>query len=189
MKAQVGSQEHWGEDLQRVAEFRDREAFNRLFTEFAPLLKSFGLSTAHLNSPQAFGDELVQEVMIKVWLRAGQFNPDKASVKTWLYSIARNTRIDMLRRQSRHMGGVDVDECWLEAEEGQPVKSLQQARAERSISEGLATLPPEQAEVVKKVYLEGKTQLEVAEESSLPLGTVKSRMRLAMKKLKLVFES
>ena len=169
--------------IERVARQRDREAFAELFEYFAPLIRSFSLARepgAHL-----VADELVQEVLIRVWLKAHTFNPAKASVNTWIYTLARNCRIDYLRRNGRYASDVDADSLFagLEAEGADPFESTQQKLVAERIREGLEKLPPEQSEVLHKIYLEGKTQQETAEEIRIPLGTVKSRVRLALQKL------
>ncbi len=182
-------QDRWSIDLGLVARQRDREAFERLFRHFAPKIKAFGLSTAAPKCPHAFGDELVQDVMLKIWLRADRFDARRASASTWIFALARNARIDLLRRQNRHGEHLDADSVWLEAEYGEPVVDLQRARAPREVSFGLSHLPAEQARALSKVCLEGKSHAKAADELSLPLGTVKSRVRVALAKLRVVFET
>jgi len=170
-------------DIQAVAEHRDRQAFERLFDHFAPLIRSFSLA-AHPGA-SLLAEEVAQEVMIKIWNKAHTFNPSVASVNTWVFTLARNARIDYLRKNSRHESDVDPETVWatLEDESTDPFKAAQQKRAEKEISEQLADLPADQQTALHMVYLEGKTHKEVAEELRLPLGTVKSRVRLALRKL------
>ena len=178
----------WSEKLQRVAINRDREAFAALFAHFAPLLKSFALSSPGMSSNE-LAEEVVQEVMLKVWNRAVTFDVSKASATTWIYTLARNCRIDLLRRKFRLREEVDVDELWdIGTDPDDLENDASQRRAEVDVRESLKTLPAEQRQIVTKVYMEGKSHSEVAEELNLPLGTVKSRLRLAMSKLKVMLD-
>ena len=130
-------------------------------------------------------DELVQDVMIKVWTKAEYFNSDKASVSTWIFTIARNCRTDYLRKLKRTETPLVADDLWPMAEEEAPFASLEQRRIEKNIHHALTLLPPEQAEALKQIYISGKTHAEVASALGLPLGTVKSRVRLAIAKLRI----
>jgi RNA polymerase sigma-70 factor (ECF subfamily) len=132
-------------------------------------------------------EDLVQEVMIKVWQKAAGFNPEKASATTWIYTVARNCRIDMLRRKSntQHLP-LENEDFWHEPDEETPVSLLRQRRYEEHIKSSLSQLPREQDEILRKVYLEGKSYYEAFCELDLPLGTVKSRVRLALQKLQVL---
>ena len=132
--------------------------------------------------------DIVQEVMIKVWQKATAFNPHKAAASTWIYTIARNCRTDMYRRLQKFDTPISADDIWPEAETEELFAAVQQKRDAVRIKEMLAGLPHEQSQILVKVYMEGKSHSEVAEELDLPLGTVKSRVRLAMKKLQLTAE-
>ncbi|WP_346836621.1 sigma-70 family RNA polymerase sigma factor [Microbulbifer sp. SAOS-129_SWC] len=186
MQATENRDDDWSTLLRLVGSQRDRAAFEQLFRHFAPLIKGFHHSrnTQALSAEAA--DELVQEVMFRVWRKAPSFDAAKASASTWVYTIMRNCRIDMLRRGNRHRDidrDIQVDDIWDESPDSQPLLFLQQARDERDIAEGLRNLPAEQCHVVKKAYMEGKSHSEISVELGLPLGTVKSRVRLALKKL------
>lgn len=178
--------DEWSQCLQLVAGNEDREAFSRLFSHFAPLIKAFAINGSAIAATHA--EELVQEVMIKVWQKAGGFNPHKAAASTWIYTIARNCRTDMYRRLNKFDTPISADDIWPEAESEELFTAVQQKRDEVRIREMLQDLPHEQAQILVKVYMEGKSHSEVAEELDLPLGTVKSRVRLAMKKLQLTAE-
>lgn len=179
--------DEWSVCLQQVAESQDREAFSRLFSHFAPLIKAFAINGSALAAAHA--DELVQEVMIKVWQKAKAFNPQKAAASTWIYTIARNCRTDMYRRLQKFETPISADDIWPDMDESEELfAAVQQKRDEVRVREMLEGLPHEQAQILVKVYMEGKSHSEVAEELDLPLGTVKSRVRLAMKKLQLVAE-
>ncbi|HND13917.1 MAG TPA: sigma-70 family RNA polymerase sigma factor, partial [Pseudomonadales bacterium] len=111
------------------------------------------------------------------------------SATTWIYTLARNSRIDLLRRKYRVREEVDVDELWdLGTDEDLLDEQVQQQRAREEVRESLRMLPQEQRRIIDKVYMEGKSHTEVAAELGLPLGTVKSRVRLALSKLKLMLD-
>ena len=133
-------------------------------------------------------DELVQEVMIKVWQKAQGFDPQKAAASTWIYTIARNCRTDMYRRLQKFDTPLSADDIWPDEVEEAPLVAVQQQRDADRVRELMQELPGEQAQILAKVYMEGKSHSEVAEELDLPLGTVKSRVRLAMQKLQLLVE-
>jgi RNA polymerase sigma factor (sigma-70 family) len=178
--------DEWSQCLQQVAATQDREAFSRLFTHFAPLIKAFAHSGSAMASAHA--DELVQEVMIKVWQKASGFNPHKAAASTWIYTIARNCRTDMFRRLQKFDTPLNADDIWPDEVEEAPLVAVQQRRDAERIKAMMNELPHEQAQILAKVYMEGKSHSEVAEELDLPLGTVKSRVRLAMQKLQVMVE-
>ena len=175
--------DEWSQCLERIATHEDREAFARLFKHFAPLLKAFAMSGSPLAAAHA--DELVQEVMLKVWQKASGFNPQKAAASTWIYTVARNSRTDMFRRLQKFDTPINADDIWPEVEEDEPFVAVQQRRDELRVKELLSGLPQEQGQILAKVYMEGKSHSEVAKELQLPLGTVKSRVRLAMQKLQI----
>ncbi|MGF1606045.1 MAG: sigma-70 family RNA polymerase sigma factor [Rhodothalassiaceae bacterium] len=163
-----------------IADQRDRAAFARLFRYFGPKLKAYGMRGG---ADAETAEEVVQEAMLAVWRKAASFDPAKASVSTWLFTIVRNKRIDMLRREARpdlkeedflHLNGEVTDQ-----EDG--VTAEQQGAALRA---GIAQLPEEQAEVIRKAYFEDKSHRAIAEELGLPLGTVKSRIRLALSRMR-----
>ena len=174
--------------LARVANDRDKAAFSSLFDHYAPLLRAYSL----VREPGAdlIADELAQEVMIRVWLKAGSYNSKLANINTWIFTLARNCRIDYLRRNGRFVSDIDPTEIFndIEDESPSPFQLTHQARLEENIRTGLEQLPREQSDILVKVYLEGKSHQQASEELKLPLGTVKSRVRLAVKKLKVLVE-
>ncbi len=182
------SHDYWVDKLAAIATNEDRQAFAELFDYFAPKIKAYMLTgKAGYISPEA-ADELVQESMIKVWRKAASYHPMKARVSTWIFTIARNCRIDSLRR-SRPEISLDTDDIWVDMTSDEtPLVSLQQQRSQRIVQEQLEQLPDEQRQVLYKVYMEGKSHSEIADDMDLPLGTVKSRVRLAMKKLALTVD-
>lgn len=174
--------------VQQVAVNRDRKAFANIFNHFAPLLKSFAYANPFGNSPQHFADDLIQEVMVKVWKKADSYNGFHAGVSTWVFTIARNTRIDMIRKAKRHEFLLDADEIF-DIEDDSKLEVFEQValkQYERDMKGYLSQLSNDQAQIVRKAYLEGKTHVQIAEDLSLPLGTVKSRIRLALGKLKVM---
>lgn len=179
------AQTQWCECIRKVSQNRDSEAFKRLFTHFAPLIKSFFVAKFPEQQGQTFIEELAQEVMLKVWNKSHTYNADKAAVSTWIFTLARNTHIDMLRRMSKYgnTSSLETEEIWEDETENGPLGHLQEHRSQETIKTSLEQLPQEQSQVIKKVYMDAKTHAEVAQELGIPLGTVKSRVRLALNKL------
>ena len=174
--------------ITRVAEDRDKSAFAELFTHYAPQIRAYSL--AREPGADLVADELVQEVMTRVWLKADKYNGRLANLNTWIFTLARNCRIDYLRRNSRYATEIDPTDIFEEIEDETPgpFHRVHQSRMGESIRAGLEALPREQAEILTKVYLEGKSHQQASEELKLPLGTVKSRVRLALKKLEVLVE-
>ncbi|MEH6558463.1 MAG: sigma-70 family RNA polymerase sigma factor [Oceanicoccus sp.] len=171
--------------MARIAEHRDKEAFEEFFNHFAPLLRSYSL--AREPGATLLADELAQEVLIKVWNKAHTYKPELAAVTTWVFTLARNSRIDHLRRSGRFSTEIDPTDLFenIEDEGPDPFQMAQRQRIEKRVHDGLRQLPIEQSQILAKVYLEGKSHQEAANELELPLGTVKSRVRLALQKLEL----
>lgn len=172
--------------VKEVADNRDRKAFSHLFEHFAPLIKSFAFANPYGNSPSQFAEDLVQEVLVKLWNKAASYDPKHAAVNTWVFTIARNTRIDMIRKANRHEFALDADEIFDMEDENTPElhDQVAQKQYEKEVKSYLSELSSDQAHIVAKVYMEGKSHSQIAAEMGLPLGTVKSRVRLAMIKLK-----
>ena len=163
-----------------VATSRDRNAYNALFEHFAPRVKSFLLGKG--GSPEV-AEEAVQEAMLNVWRRAGTFDPAKASASTWIFTIARNARIDLQRKTIRP--AIDPDDPALVPDP--PVAALEIVSARQDakrIREQIAVLPAEQQEVLRLAFFEDLAHAEVAKRLDIPLGTVKSRIRLAVGRIR-----
>ena len=172
--------------IARIASHRDKDAFSTLFDHYAPLIRAYSL--AREPGSNLIADELAQEVLIRVWLKADSYNAQLSNINTWIFTLARNCRIDYFRRNGRYVSDIDPTEMFnnIEDEEPGPFQLAHQNRLEENIKTGLAKLPREQAEILTKVYLEGKSHQQTSTELKLPLGTVKSRVRLALGKLKVL---
>lgn len=176
--------DNWSLLLKRVSQ-QDEQAFAEVFAHFAPLLKGFCQSSKTFLAEEA-AEELVQEVLIKVWQKAPNFDPSRASASTWIFTIARNARIDYLRKHAKHKinsSPVETEDIWDESTDNQPFVFMKHNREEKEVAALLSSLPSEQSRCIKKVYMEGKSHTEIANELDLPLGTVKSRVRLGLLKL------
>ncbi|QUX93420.1 RNA polymerase subunit sigma-70 [Marinomonas sp. A3A] len=170
-------------DMLAIAEHRDQTALVRLFDHYVPKVRAFCLAAQP--GANLMADDIAQEVMIRIWNKAHTYKPESASLNTWVFTLARNARIDYLRKNSRHQSDIDPEYLWQNVvdENADLFKDAQQKRDQERIQQGLDKLPADQKQVLAKVYLEGKTHKEAAEELSLPLGTIKSRVRLALHKL------
>lgn len=165
--------EHPGEWIVAIGRYRDRASFIALFTSFAPKVKGYLLRKG-VAEPAA--EDLAQETLLAVWRKAEQFDPLRASAGAWIYTIARNLRVDLLRRELHRDDG-----CVGEMPTAQltPEDELKALEAEKRLRAAIETLPREQAQVVQLSYFEERTHPEIASRLGLPLGTVKSRIRLA----------
>jgi len=165
-----------------VARDRDRAAFQALFGHFAPRVKSYLM---RLGAPAAQAEDLAQEAMLSLWRKAHLFDPAKASVGTWVFTIARNLRIDAIRREKRPE--LDPADPMLTPEAGPGAEDgLQAVEQEGRLRAALKTLPPDQIRVVELSFFADKPHNQIAAELAIPLGTVKSRLRLAMLRLRAV---
>jgi len=166
--------------LHAVAEQRDRRAFAELFRYFAPRLKGFGLRRG---MEPAAADELVQETMLAVWRKAASFDAARATVATWVFTIVRNKRIDLFRREV--FVEADISELSTIPDEGAPADhSVSGIQASDALREAMRSLSPEQLQILQHAYFEDKSHRAIANELRLPLGTVKSRIRLALARLR-----
>jgi RNA polymerase sigma factor (sigma-70 family) len=166
--------------LVAVARDRDRAAFGLLFGQIAPRLKTY-LVRSGAAASQA--DELVQEVMLMVWRRADSFDPARSAAVTWIFTIARNKRIDAVRRDRRPE--FDPGDPALVPDQAPAAdRSVEAAQDTARLRDAILKLPSEQAELLRLVYFEDQPHTMIAQRSGLPLGTVKSRLRLAMARLR-----
>lgn len=170
-----------GEWITEVARTKSHAAYAQLFGHFAPRLRAY---LRRLGADAAAAEDLVQEVMCTVWQRADQFDAARASAGTWIFSIARNRYIDLRRRHaSAALALVETPE-----EPASPATSAEHAfyltQLERHLRTLLTALPRAQTELIRRSFFEDQSQSAIARELDLPLGTVKSRQRLAMCKLR-----
>ncbi|MGP4842877.1 sigma-70 family RNA polymerase sigma factor [Marinobacter sp. 1Y8] len=178
----------WSQLLEKVGKSQDRQAYKALFEHFGPQIKYYAMA----NGLASHAEELVQEVFVSIWRRSCLYDWRKAAASTWIFTIARNQRIDILRKLKRTNAEITIDteDLWQIPGENdnEPVTSLHRLMAERRIRESLRHLPEEQVTVIAKVYMENKSHQTVANELNIPLGTVKSRVRLALGKLKVILQ-
>lgn len=167
------------ECLRAVGANADRQAFRQLFLHFAPRIKAY---MRRLGADDGQAEELLQETMLTVWRRAATYDPKLAAVSTWMFTIARNKRIDGIRRMVRPE--IDPNDPTLVKEPDQPDRLVDQIQQAERMRAAVAELPDEQAEALKLAYYEGLSQSEIASRLDTPLGTVKSRMRLALARLR-----
>lgn len=167
--------------LVKVGQTRDVEQFEVLFRHFAPRVRAYMARTGS----QTSAEELMQETMISVWNKSAMYDPSKGAASTWIFSIARNLRIDAYRRE-KHPEFDPEDPAFQPAPEPAADRQLESEQSARLIRDALTTLPPDQAEVLRLAFFEDNSQSAIASALHLPLGTVKSRMRLAFAKLRTV---
>ena len=166
--------------IQAIAATRDRAALGALFGHFGPRIKAY-LMRRGCDAGQA--EEVVQEVMVTLWRRAETFDSRQANASTWVFTIARNKRIDMMRRERRPEIDPD-DPALVPAENGSAERGVELAQDAVRLRAAMASLPSEQRELLMLAFFEDKPHSAIATESGLPLGTVKSRIRLAMARLR-----
>lgn len=170
----------FAELLVAVAQVQDRQAFAELFAYYAPRVKSYLM---RLGSDNAQAEEIAQDVMVNVWRKAGLFDVSQASVSTWIFRIARNRRIDVFRRTKRP--DLDPEETLvLPAGVESPEEHVESLETEARVREALKVLPVEQVSLLKLAFYDGLSHREIADKLGVPLGTVKSRIRLAFVKMK-----
>jgi RNA polymerase sigma-70 factor, ECF subfamily len=170
--------------LKRIAESQDRAAFAELFDAFGPRVKAFMMRKG-ATAEQA--EDLVQETMIAVWTKAALYVPERGGVATWIFTIARNLRIDRLRREKSSQF-TDIDDYDAESEDMAPDDALSRFQEDSHVARALAQIPLEQRELLIMSYVEDLPQSEIAQRLKIPLGTVKSRMRLAYRRMRKMLE-
>lgn len=166
--------------LSRVALTGDRGAFASIYAFFAPRVKGY---LKRIGVPDSEAEDLAQDVLVKVWRKATLFDPAKASAATWIYTIARNQRVDALRRNAKP--ALDPNDlAFLPEEEPRADASVERAERDQKIREIFAKLPHNQQEVATLHFYEDHPHAAIAARLGLPLGTVKSRLRLAFSRIK-----
>lgn len=161
--------------MKQVAENRDREAFGKLFSHFAPRLKSFMMRK---NANAELAEEFVQEAMVAVWKKSMLYRSEKGSVTTWIFTITRNLRIDRIRREA-HMPLVELGDYEEVSDDLLGDEVLARKQEDSLVRKALGGIPGEQRQILLLSFVEDMTQSEIATRLNIPLGTVKSRMRLA----------
>jgi RNA polymerase sigma-70 factor (ECF subfamily) len=184
-RATIPSPEDLTQLLLRVAGEADKQAFAALFRFYAPRLKAFLARQGYSDNEC---EDLVQETMLNLWRKASSFDPVKAGVSTWIYTIARNLGIDRRRREGRGASSRDL----MVFDEIDPDPSVETRliaeQSEARVRTALATLPAEQAAVIRMTFYGEDPQAEIARTLGIPLGTVKSRVRLALARLRKTME-
>ena len=179
----------WGRLIEAVATRRDRAALVALFEHFAPRVKTFALRSG---ASAATAEELAQETMLTVWRKADSFAPGSAGAAAWIFTIARNLRIDALRRERHNGCEFDIDrDIAIEArvdERLTPESQFAAVQLEQRVRKAVAQLPGEQLRVIELSFFEEKAHGEIAEQLQIPLGTVKSRSRLAITRLRALLD-
>jgi RNA polymerase sigma-70 factor (ECF subfamily) len=171
--------------LQRIAERADPAAFRELYEAYGPRVKAYMMRKG---ADAGTAEDLAQETLLTVWRKAALYAGDRGSMTTWVFTIARNLRIDRLRRE---VPWQELPEGRLAEASGEPLPDEELAEKERQqrVQAALAELPAEQREVVSLAYLEGLSHSEIAGRLGVPLGTVKSRMRIAYQKIRQAVET
>ncbi|RLW60746.1 MAG: hypothetical protein B6D70_10235 [gamma proteobacterium symbiont of Stewartia floridana] len=167
--------------LRSVAERRDRHAFEQLYGYFAPKIKGYMLRQG---ADDASADDLAQETMVQIWRKANHYDPQKAAVSTWVFRVARNLQIDRMRKLKFYEVALNT-EASSTLENLQHNEQLEHRTDTDKLRKLIGELPEEQMEVVQLAFFEGLSHSEVSCRLSIPVGTVKSRLRLAFGKLKI----
>lgn len=181
---QADKRPNHSELIERVAAYQDRHAFMMLFAYFGPRVKSFMMRSG---APDAYAEELAQETLLTVWRRADAFDASRASAATWIFTIARNLRIDAVRREKIAANAQSQLEGLEEAVE-RPDQSFNAVERAERLRAALAGLSPEQLDLVRLSFFEDRPHPEIARALNIPLGTVKSRLRRSIMVLREILE-
>ncbi|WP_368085992.1 sigma-70 family RNA polymerase sigma factor [Tropicimonas marinistellae] len=171
-------QTDWANHVLRICTHGDQAAFAELFQHFAPRVKAFLMKSG---ASPTLAEECTQEVMATLWHKAHMFDPAKASVATWVFTIARNRKVDMLRRQRRPE---PEDLPWGPEPEPEQADVLSRQQEAERLAKAIAALPEKQRTLVQDAYFGDLSHREIATRTGLPLGTIKSRLRLALDRLR-----
>ncbi|WP_108483893.1 sigma-70 family RNA polymerase sigma factor [Oceaniglobus ichthyenteri] len=168
----------WADHMRRIHKMRDEAAFAALFGHFAPRVKGFLIRSG---ASQTLAEECVQEVMATVWHKAHLFDGSRAGVSTWIFTIARNKRIDALRKQRRPE---PEEVTWGPEQEPDQGDVLALQQETELLTQAMAQLPEKQRSLIEQAYFSDLSHSEIAAQTGLPLGTIKSRIRLALERLR-----
>jgi RNA polymerase sigma-70 factor (ECF subfamily) len=166
--------------ITRVASGQDRSAFAELFQHYAPRVKAMMMRRG-ASSDRA--EDLAQETLLRLWRKADQFDPRRASASAWVFTIARNVSVDLARRDGRAATWL-LEQDPEEDDPDQPEQHLIVAEQEEIVRSTIATLPDDQLRVIRLSFFDGLAHAEISEVLGIPLGTVKSRIRLALQRLR-----
>jgi RNA polymerase sigma-70 factor (ECF subfamily) len=173
----------WLAPRRRTSTYMERPSFESIFVEYAPRVRAYFLRHG-LN--RSVADEVAQEVMISVWNNSDRFDPERGAMSTWVFAIARNRLIDSVRKTRRPEPDPD-DPCWVgdrQSQEPTPERATVELSRARILRSALVRLPAEQQRVLEALYFDGQSMSELALASGTPLGTVKTRARLALRALR-----
>jgi RNA polymerase sigma-70 factor (ECF subfamily) len=171
--------------LTRIATDRSEEAFGELYREIGPRVRDY---MRRQGADATTAEDLAQETLAAVWRKAALYAPEKGSPTAWIFAIARNLRIDRLRRETAWQELTEEQAGAIPSEDTPPDLLASERQRQARVRDVLAELPPEQVQVVTLAFMEGMPHSEIAERLALPLGTVKSRIRLAYQKLRTALE-
>lgn len=178
MKDSGGKRMLWVDHMTRIRDHRDQTAFADLFDHFGPRVKGFLMKSG---ADASLAEECTQEVLATCWHKAHMFDPARASVATWIFTIARNRKIDALRKQRRPE---PEDLAWGPEEEPEQADVLALQQESEQLGHAIAELPEAQRDLIQKAYFGDLSHSEIAVQTGLPLGTIKSRIRLALDRLR-----
>lgn len=178
VKTNTNKDVFWLECVEKIRDRQDQAAFADLFNHFAPRVKSFLMKSG---ADESLAEECSQEVMVTLWRKAHLFDPTRASVATWIFTIARNKKIDALRRAKRPE---PESLPWQEDQEPDAARALELQQESARLAEVIADLPDKQRDIVKRAFYGDLSHQEIALETGLPLGTIKSRIRLALDRMR-----
>lgn len=170
--------------MSRIAQQQDRSALSALFVLLGPRVKSMMLK---LGTGEALADDLVQETFLTVWRKAHLYSPQLGAPSSWIFTIARNLRIDQVRRQSNKPYS-DLETVTLQSDDPIGSSALEQQQIVSRVSAAIENLPIQQQDVVRLSFLNDMTHADIAATTGIPLGTVKSRLRLAYERLRPLLE-
>ncbi len=178
LTARDAKSDQWASCLARIRDAQDAKAFARLFGHFAPRVKAYLIKTG---ASEGLAEEATQEAMAIVWRKAAMFDPARASAATWIFTIARNKRLDAIRKLRRPE---PEDLPWGAPEPEDAADAVAVADEEERLRQAVARLPERQRGVIEKAYFSDLSHREIAEATGLPLGTIKSRIRLGLERLR-----
>ena len=178
MQERAAANEDWIALIAKVRDHQDRAAFAMLFRHFAPRVKAFLMKSG---AAESLAEECTQDVMATLWTKAHMFDPSRASASTWVFTIARNKKIDAIRKMRRPE---PEDLTWgPEAEPDQEDVMSMRQEGDRLIK-AIKALPEKQRDLIERAYFKDLSHSEIAAATGLPLGTIKSRIRLALERLR-----